>query len=214
MRYHVTEQLGPHQFLTDEGVLIVRDVPLARTGMQLYAEHEVPIKGDGRGQVVIDRDPEEVFSEPTIASINGKYVTLDHPYEDVTPENWKRYAVGHVMYPHRGEGINDHLLYGDLFIADPEAIRAIRNGKLREVSVGYDAGYEQTADGRGRQYNIRCNHLAIVDSGRCGPVCRINDHATLCTCGDAEQRRDEVPARARLLTRDRRPRHRHIYIHA
>ena len=40
---------------------------------------------------------------------------------------------------------------------------------------GYNAFYEQTAPGLGRQKDIHCNHVALVDEGRCGKRCAIMD---------------------------------------
>lgn len=175
--FYVTEQLGRSQALTPEGFLIVRNAPLARTGLQLYSDKEIPLTGDSDGHVIIQRDPQEVFAPQTIMSLNGKAITLDHPSDNVTPDNWKNLAVGHVINPRRGTGLQDNLLLGDLFITDAEAIKAIREGTIRELSCGYDSAYEQTGPGRGRQHNIVCNHLALVETGRCGPVCRIGDSA-------------------------------------
>src|SRR5215470_16083495 len=175
--FYTTETLGPQQSLTPEGFLVVKNVPLARTGKQLYSDKEIPLKGDSQGKIVIDREPEEVFRPQTIASLQGKPITLDHPLEDVNPENYHDLAVGHVINPRRGEGVFDHLLLGDLLIHDKRAIQAIRNRMLRELSVGYKADYEETGDARGRQRNIMCNHLALVKDGRCGVVCRIGDKA-------------------------------------
>src|SRR5215471_4136707 len=177
MDFYTTEKLGPQQAMTPDGFLIVRGVPLARTGKQLYSEKEIPIKGDAQGKIIIDREPEEVFRPATMASLNGKAITIDHPEEDVDPGNYHELSVGHVINPRRGTGVFDHLLFGDLFITNKKAIEAIRNRLLREVSVGYKADYEETGDARGRQRNIICNHLALVKDGRCGPVCRIGDKA-------------------------------------
>ena len=183
------ERLGPMQSLSPEGFLIIRNVPLARTGPQLYSDQEIPIKGGADGRIVIDRLPDEVFRPATIASLNGKAVTLDHPDDDVMPENWKELMVGVVMEPRRGLNALDNLLIGDLMIYDPAAIKAIRSRQVREVSVGYKADYEETGLGRGKQRNIICNHLALVQDGRCGPICRIGDkafyprHEADCGCG-------------------------------
>ena len=171
------ERLGPQQSLTPEGFLVIRAVPLARTGPQLYSSQEIPLRGDASGRVIIDRLPADVFAPSTIASLNGKPVTLDHPDDDVTPANYRNHAVGHVINPRRGLAASDHLLFGDLIITDPDAIEAIRNRDVREVSVGYKADYQQTGAGRGRQTDIICNHLALVQDGRCGPACRIGDRA-------------------------------------
>jgi uncharacterized protein len=175
MRFFTVESLGPSQGMTREGFLIAENVPLARTGSQLYHEKEIPIKGDSSGRVIISRDEDEVFKPSMIASLQGKPVVIDHPDQDVSPENYHDYAVGTVINPRRGVGLMDNLLLGDLIIYDQKAIKLIRDKELREVSVGYDSDYIEDGPGRGHQANILANHLALVREGRCGPVCRIGD---------------------------------------
>jgi hypothetical protein len=116
----------------------------------------------------------DVFAPNTVASFEGKPVTLDHPEEFVTPESWRELSRGVAQNLRRGEGKSSDLLLADLLITDKEAIAAVRNG-LREISCGYDADYEETAPGVGRQINIIGNHVALVDRGRCGPRCKITD---------------------------------------
>src|SRR5262252_1714902 len=194
--FYTVERLGPMQSLTPEGFLIIRNVPLARTGPQVYSKQEIPITGDAAGRIIIDRVPEEVFRPETLNSLNGKAVTLDHPEDDVTPENWKALLVGTVVNPRRGLNALDNLLLGDLVIYDSAAIKVIRNKEIREVSVGYKADYEETGTGRGMQRNIFCNHLALVQDGRCGPICRIGDkaffptHDADCGCDVCERSQD------------------------
>jgi len=194
--FYTVERLGPVQALTPEGFLVCRNVALARTGPQLYSDQEIPIKGDASGRIIIDRTPEEVFRPATLNSLNGKAVTLDHPEDDVTPENYKSLLVGTVINPRRGINALDNLLLGDLVIYDPAAIKAIRGKEIREVSVGYKADYEETGPARGMQRNISCNHLALVRDGRCGPICRIGDkaffptHDADCGCDVCERSQD------------------------
>lgn len=175
--FYTVESLGPSQKLTPEGFLVIHNVPLARTGPQLYSEREVPVKGDSSGRVIIYRDEDEVFRPETIASLQGKPIAVEHPDEDIIPTNYKELSVGHVINPRRGEGALNNLLLADLMITCPDAIKAVRNKELREVSVGYEADYEDSGGGRGRQRNILANHLALVRDGRCGPICRIGDSA-------------------------------------
>lgn len=177
MRFYTVESLGPTQGVTKEGFLVAENVPLARTGAQLYHEKEIPIKGDSAGRVIINRDAAEVFKPSMISSLQGKPIVIDHPDEDVSPENYKDLFVGTVINPRQGQGVFDNLLLGDLIIYDPKAIEMIRNKELREVSVGYDSDYIEDGPGRGHQANILANHLALVKEGRCGPVCRIGDSA-------------------------------------
>jgi hypothetical protein len=177
--YYTVERLGKTQTLTPEGFLLCTDVPIARTGTLLYGEGETPLNVGKDGIVKIDRDPDEVFRKETLASFEGKPVTLEHPDEDVNPENFKEHVVGVTQNVRQGKGIEDDLILSDLLIQDKEAIDAVRDGIYRELSCGYDADYEQTGPGRGRQLNIIGNHVALVKQGRAGSRCAIQDRRTI-----------------------------------
>jgi hypothetical protein len=43
VKWHVVERLGDKQALTNEGFLVIREVPIARTGGQIYHHSEVPL---------------------------------------------------------------------------------------------------------------------------------------------------------------------------
>jgi hypothetical protein len=174
MGFLTVEQLGPKQSMTPEGFLLCESVPIARIGNQMYSDKEIPLEGDADGLLQIERAPDEVFKDETLASFEGKPVTIDHPDTFVNPENWKELAVGVTQNVRRGAGIEDDLLLADLLVTDQQAIEAVRAG-LREVSCGYEADYEQVAPGKGRQLNIVGNHVALVERGRAGPRCSIQD---------------------------------------
>jgi len=175
MRFYTTVNIGDTRALTPEGFLICKNVPIARTGEMLYAEHEIGLSGDERGIVRVTRDAEDVFDEKTIASFEGKPITIDHPDDlEVNPENWKELSVGVVQNVRRGKDADEDKLFADLIVQDAKAIKLV-DGGLREVSCGYDAEYEQIENGRGRQFNIVGNHVALVKSGRCGNSCKIGD---------------------------------------
>jgi len=178
MRFYTTEQLGPKQSRTPEGYLLIEDVPIARTGTQIYGPNETPVSAGPDGISRIDRNPEEVFRAETIASFNGKSFVDEHPYEDVNPTNWFNLEKGQVLHPRRGSGAADDVLFADIIVKDAQTIQRILGGK-REVSCGYDADYIETEPGRGRQVNIIGNHVALVESGRCGPRCAIGDRQTV-----------------------------------
>ncbi len=101
-RFHTTEDIGEKRSYTPEGFLVCHDVPIARTGMQLYTSEEVPIEDAGNGEVRIYREPDEVFRPETISSFEGKPVTVEHPNDFVTPENWQQLSVGTVQNVRRG----------------------------------------------------------------------------------------------------------------
>lgn len=190
--YYTTSQLSEHMEFTPEGYLLCIGVPIARTGALEYLPEEVPeeLAETASGPtVLVYRNPEDVFSEATIASYEGKDVTVDHPDDFVTPQTWRELTVGHAQNVRPGEGKDADLLLADLLIKDQDAIDLILPPQpedggtpeepLREVSCGYDADYELVASGIGKQSNIIGNHIALVPHGRCGTRCAIRDKEPL-----------------------------------
>jgi uncharacterized protein len=175
---YTIEKLGNKQRLTPEGFLLCEDVPIARTGTQLYSAREVPeIEAGNDGTVVMERDEADVFRPETISSVNGKCVTVDHPNDLVRPHSWRDLAVGVALNARRGSNGESDLLLADLLITDHEAIEQVRSTKGQEVSAGYNYNGIQVSKGRGKQTDIWINHIALVDSARCGSRCSIGDEA-------------------------------------
>lgn len=171
---YTTARISAKQSLTPEGFLLCKEVPIARTGDMVYGAGEVPVEPRPDALIIIQRTPEEVFRPETMASFEGKPVTLGHPDEFVGPDSWNSLSVGTVTNVRRGTGIEDDYLFADLLITSKSAIDEVQSG-LREVSCGYEADYEQLEPGRGVQRNIVGNHVALVERGRCGPRCAIGD---------------------------------------
>lgn len=164
--------ISPNQLETDEGFLICRNVPIARTGEQEYLGTELGL--DTSDVVKVMRPEEEVFSEATIASFEGKPVTDDHPSDLLDAETATMHSKGHVQNVRRGSGEWKDYLVADLHIQDADLIREIKNGK-REVSCGYAVEYTPNGDGTFTQRKIRGNHVAVVDEGRAGHAAAIMD---------------------------------------
>ncbi|WP_244118202.1 DUF2213 domain-containing protein [Burkholderia gladioli] len=183
---YTTEQLGARQSMTPEGFLLCEAVPIARIGSQDYVYSELPELEAKDGIIVAERTAEVLFSPETLASFEGKPVTINHPPDFVTPANYMSVARGTVRNVRRGEGEQADLMLADLLITDAEAIRRVQAKDLTEVSNGYDADYEQIAPGRARQVSIVGNHVALVKNARCGPVCSIGDSSpNLLPTGDS-----------------------------
>lgn len=157
---------------------LYRQGNLARTGIQEYLAHELGIPGmDAMRVVRLYRPPEEVFDPTSMASFDGKPVTVDHPSVLVTSDNWKAFAVGDVS----NIGRNGNFMTAKVALKDKAAIDALSSGK-RELSNGYNFQLDMTPgttpDGQaydGVQRNIRGNHIALVSAARCGSACRISD---------------------------------------
>ena len=171
---YTSGQIGRTREITPEGYLLCRDVRLARTGILIYGEGEVPVKPDNTGLIQVFRGDDVLFSPTTIASTEGKPVVDDHPEDWVTPKNWQKLSKGSGHNVHQGEGEDAEYLMGDLLIMDESAIDAVQKGKV-EISLGYDAEYIEVSPGKGVQSNIVVNHIALVDKGRCGSRCSIGD---------------------------------------
>lgn len=184
MRYFSTKiDKNSKRSLTPEKFLLIEDVPVARTGIQIYGAHEILnskgqqiFEGDSRGIVYIDRPEEEVFRPETLASFNGKPIVNGHPPEgqDVDPDNFNSFSVGVVLNPQRGKGEWDQWMVADLLITNRQAINDVDSGKV-EVSCGYAPEYVKEDESHGYQKNIIGNHIAIVEHGRCGETCAIGD---------------------------------------
>jgi hypothetical protein len=179
--FYTTEQLGKTRSFTPEGYLVCVGVPIARTGTQLYHERELNkpgepavLKGDADGVVRVQRTAEEVFRPESIASYEGKPITIEHPPEFVTPANRKTYEVGHMQNVRRGADGDESLLLADLVVKDPQAI-AFVNRELPQLSSGYDASYVQDRPGHAVQTQVVANHVALVQRGRAGPRVAIKD---------------------------------------
>ncbi len=155
-----------------------RAVPIARLGEMAYTGAET---GDGKPLIAVNT-PAVLFGADTVASFEGKPVTVYHPQPnadptmpDVTPQNWRAVAVGIAQSVRPGTGEDADKLVADLMITDQVAIELVKNG-LREISCGYEAfNGEKDAEGRAIRNQIIGNHIALVDRGRAGSDVAIRD---------------------------------------
>lgn len=158
---------------------VIKTGNIARTGVQDYLASELGIDGlDPMKVVRLYRPADEVFRPESMASFDGKPVTVDHPPVLVTRDNWKTYAVGDVGNVRRA----GDFMAARIVLKDSAAIGAMQSGK-RELSNGYTFTLDMTPglapNGQaydGVQRNIRGNHLALVEAARCGSACRVLDH--------------------------------------
>lgn len=164
--------ISPNMDKTPEGYLICRNVPINRTGVQVYTAREVGIPGGGDDPVNVYRLEEDVFSTAALASMEGKDVTRGHPPEMLEASNQAAYSNGHIENVRR-DGENT---VGDLIIKDPGLASDVENGVLREVSCGYYCTFEPYLDGY-KQTHLVGNHVAVVHRGRAGHDVAIKDAA-------------------------------------
>lgn len=149
---------------------------IARTGVQLY-------HGDECGRPDLDvvrvyRPETAVFSQDAMHSYAHRPVTLEHPPERVTADNWRKYSVGQTGDEPIRDGGSVRV---PMVLMDSAAIKAFKDGK-NQLSVGYtcDLDWESGTTADGEEYDavqrdIRANHLAVVAAARGGPTLKIGD---------------------------------------
>ena len=176
---------------------LVASVRCARTGLQDYAGHEVG-KPDLE-RVTVYRPESEVMKRDSLATFAGVPVTIDHPKESVTTDNWKKYAVGEAG----DEVVRDgEFIRVPILVRDESAIQAIQDGK-RQISMGYSCqldfvdGVTPTGEPyQAIQRDIKINHLAVVDQARGGSALTVEDERTYADADDNDnkphQRRETV----------------------
>lgn len=174
MRFYAPIEFSKNLKETPEGFLVAEGVAIARLGVLEYLASEVPIEAGDESEIIkVERGADVLFAPDTLASFEGKPITLDHPQDFVNSDNWRELSVGVVQ---NVRALGDCLV-ADLLLTEKNAIKEIKNGEFRELSCGYDADYEQTGVGIGRQTRILGNHVALVRRGRCGAQCAIKDKA-------------------------------------
>lgn len=172
-RSYYGDKLSDNMIVTPEGYLICQNVPIGRIGCMDYYGQELPAAyNEPTGKICkVCRSPEELFSEATMASFEGKPITNTHPTAMLDVNTAPMIERGHAQNIRR-EG--DFLL-ADLFVKDAGLIAEIQNSFKREVSSGYDCSWHDIGDGKYEQREIIGNHVAIVKNGRAGSRVAIQD---------------------------------------
>jgi uncharacterized protein len=176
-----TDRANIGQIKTTLDGYVIAQARALRSGVQIYRASELGIDGDHL--VKVYRPEESIFDKDSVNSLAHAPVTIDHPDQDVTADNWKDLAVGEVSKDFLRDG---EFLAANIFLKDKRAIDAINSGKS-ELSAGYVAEMRRSEN---PDYDFimgppKYNHLAIVDKARAGSEARIGDNAI--TWGAAPQ---------------------------
>lgn len=163
---------------TAEGYLVAT-ARVARTGVQTYLASELGDIATAAGfkpsdQVRVLRSADEVFSQDSLRTITRLPVTVDHPADHVTADNWAKLSVGEVGDAYTTD---KEWIVVNPMIKDAAATKAARTTH-KQISMGYTAEIVRYADAEVadfEQKTIRYNHLALVPKGRAGDQARIGD---------------------------------------
>lgn len=161
---------------------LVADVRAARVGIQTYTGREVDPDNQlglrDKAEVKVYRPESEVFNVDSMASFTAAPLTIDHPTQPVTADNWKRLGVGEI----HGDVVRDgSFVRVPIIVRDAAAVEKVRTTH-KQLSMGYrctlDATPGKTPEGEAFdavQRNIRINHIAAVPAARGGPELKISD---------------------------------------
>lgn len=175
--YETSYKFSPNKALTKEGFLICENAVIASTAPRTYTAEECPeITPDASGLVTLMRPESVLFAPETIASFEGKPVTLNHPDGNwVDGKNWKDVVVGMVSHVRAGEGDRAGCLVADLIIQEPNAVQAVLRKQVEELSCGFSSQATDQGDGIGLEESFNGNHVALVPKARGGDSCRLAD---------------------------------------
>lgn len=152
---------------TKSGMLRVKGA-IARTGEMEYLTND----GDIYYQYV---PPETLFANEHLESIAGLPVTLYHPDETVTPENYSKYAIGSVgdrVLADQSRGLVEVIFT----LGDAGAIKAATKDGINQLSMGYWAELMPHPSRKDTYIQTKRvgNHIAIVDHARGGEKLKLN----------------------------------------
>jgi 8-oxo-dGTP pyrophosphatase MutT (NUDIX family) len=160
----------------------IKGNPLSKAGVFPYLGKSIPGAPDPTKVYNVLRPPEELADPACINSFK------------LTPWIAGHTMLGHGFTPAEQKGI-DGIVGEDLYF-DGEFLRGnikaftqkmnnLIGGDINELSLGYRCRYEYSPGvWQGQPYdyiqrNIRGNHLALVENGRCGAEVAVLDHLTV-----------------------------------
>lgn len=150
----------------------------ARSGIQEYFGYEIGLSGEDANKVFnVYRSEDEVVA--SLSSYNGAIVTDDHPDGLATVKDSKDLSKGNVSeaYGFTKDGL--YYIVAKMTITDEGLIQKVLSGK-KELSAGYTREIKQESGKFGDdsyeyiQTDIKTNHVAVVEEGRCGDTCKLN----------------------------------------
>jgi hypothetical protein len=157
MLHYDTGGIGKYEE-TSEGFLRIFGT-IAKVGWLDYINKD----GSVRKEYVSE---ETLFDPDHLDSIGGAVVTLGHPPEMVTPDNYNKYTVGATGTKIFADTVKKAI--DVVFIVNKEeAINAIKKDGIKELSMGYLCTTKPNENGTFTQIKRVCNHNAIVEKARC-----------------------------------------------
>lgn len=165
--------------IDQNGYLRVQANPLTKSQVVPYYGHEI-VDAEEHGL-----EPDQIYYvyrpaaelEKALHAFDGVPLLMQHQ-QDSAENPLKDLRVGSIGTSPEFDGV---YLRNALIVTDQEAIDAINNGSLKEISAGYYYTPKwESGEFEGNHYDliqtdIRGNHISLVESGRAGKDCAVMD---------------------------------------
>ena len=175
---------------TPEGYYDFFNIPIARSGLFSYKVRELEKDGiydtfpnlSPSDDVKIYR-PKETFTPELLKSIEGLPLTLEHPNSVVVKPDETHLIKGTffgnvTLAPHPEDKSEQYVFVERVRFYAQDAIDALFSGKV-ELSIGYiyesPVDFIKDKDYIANEFIKFINHIALVQYGRAGSHCRINE---------------------------------------
>lgn len=163
--------------------------PISMVGVFPYTGKQIDYDGslrlDPHKIYWVLRPPEELFHPDAIKSFNGLPIRIGHVMLGAGFKSVDDEPVDGCIYNVRQSLDMPEYLIGDFSIYTDKMKEVLQKGRVRELSLGYRCQYiPESGVYNGQPYefkqaNLRGNHLALVENGRCGSSVRVCDEAIL-----------------------------------
>lgn len=185
--------------VNENGFWRIENNPISQVGVFPYLGKNISDQLEPNKIYFVYRPASELFAPETLESFNSTPLPLVDEHEmlgdGATPAENK--GIHGVISNVRQDG---KLLVGDISIYSETMKDEINRGK-KDLSMGYYCEYDlQEGEYDGQHYdavqrNLRGNHVALVDQGRCGHSVRVYDHFSIEEQTAAQDADDQDTAR-------------------
>lgn len=161
--------------------------PVSMVGVFPYTGEQIDYDGalglEPKKIYWVFRSPEELFNPDAIKSFNGLPIRIGHVMlgRGFAPVD-KESADGCIFNVRQSLDMPEYLI-AEFCIYTDRMQEVLSKGKIKELSLGYRCQYVPcigSYNGKPyefKQVNLRGNHLALVEHGRCGSSVRVCDQA-------------------------------------
>lgn len=101
----------------------------------------------------------DLMNPESLKTLVGLPISVDHPPEPITANNWKKYSVGSILQEFSQR---DSVPVVASIINDADTCKRIKNGEIKFTSSAYSAVKQLQSDGKLQQKRRTYNHISLL----------------------------------------------------